>query len=354
MTILYAAIALSLLLLVSISQLDGLSPKLYVLYAAALSVIALLKPFGVGPDDANYLELAMQGCVGAACAAGWTTSRDFVWFLLVSLAPHGYEFLAIKTVATAALLVKLFVLYQLSSNKIYALCIYVFSFYFLHDLTQYRVSLALAFFLLAIYLAARAHRAASMSSMLASVGSHLQAAPALFLYLTPKALANRVVFLTLVTAPMLLLALGVYPRLDRLAAAYALVTGHDYQATSDVGKYVHLADVGDYLGFRNVSIISIVILATLWLLRIDATPGDTRSTRSRALLLSRGSIAMAFALYVVSASVLDVQNRLLEFFMVPIALLFGNAPHSRHNYLVLLMLCGALFVRYHLLSDFFT
>jgi len=349
----YSFLAISLLVLVAISRLDRLSPRIFLVYGVALSVLALLKPIGTAPDDLNYVELAALGCTSFACDSVLSLSRDFIWFFLVSFAPPNSEFLVIKLIATIALAVKLFVIYRLSTNKIYALCVYTFAFYFLHDLTQYRVSLALAFFLLAIYFAARSSRLGTALSGAASIGSHLQSAPAALLLLSPGWLKDRLPFLATISVLLLLVALGLFPQLDRLAAGYGLLTGQDYDASSDVGKYIHLADTGDYFGFRNVSIVAFVILLSLWFLKPDVTWSRGISIRARTIFLSQSSIALAFALYLAFASVLDMQNRFFEFFLVPLVLVFGNCRHTLRNYLALVFLCASLFVKFHVISDFF-
>lgn len=349
----YSFLSISLLVLALISRLGRLSPQIFVVYGAALLVLTLMKPLGTAPDDLNYVELAVQGCTSFACDSALSLGRDFIWFFLVSLAPANAEFLVIKLVAVAALAIKLFVIYRLSSNRIYALSVYTFAFYFLHDLTQYRVSLALAFFLLGIYYAARTDRLRTALSGVASIGSHIQAAPSALLLLSPGWLKERVPFLATISVLLLLVALGFFPQLDRLGAAYGLITGQDYDASSDVGKYMHLAEAGDYFGFRNVSIVAFVILLSLWFVKPDVAPGRCTSMRARTMFLSQSSIALAFALYLAFASVLDMQNRFFEFFLVPLALVFGNCRHTLRNYLALVFLCAAIFVKFHVISDFF-
>ena len=85
----------------------------------------------------------------------------------------------------------------------------------------------------------------------------------------------------------------------------------------------------------------------------DVTIDRGVSMRARTIFLSQSSIALAFALYLAFASVLDVQNRLFEFFLVPLVLMFGNCRHTVRNYLALTFLCVSILLKYHVLSDFF-
>ncbi len=87
MIFVYSFLAISLLVLVAISRLDRLSPRIFLVYGVTLSVLALLKPLGTTPDDLNYVELATVGCTSFACDSVLSLSRDFIWFFLVSLAP---------------------------------------------------------------------------------------------------------------------------------------------------------------------------------------------------------------------------------------------------------------------------
>jgi hypothetical protein len=355
MTFIYGLVAFSMLVLAMNSTDRRISSQLFLLYGIILCLLVLFKPFGSAPDDLNYTKLAALGCTSEACDDTLSLNRDFIWFFLASFSPANGEFLAVKIIALLSLVIKLYVIFKLSSNKMYALCIYTFAFYFLHDLTQYRVSLAIAFFLLAIFFASRSRGFNSSLSYIASVGSHIQSAPSAMLLMLPDWVKRRRNLLWLILAILTLIAMGIFPPVDWLVAAYGFVTGQDYDISSDIGKYIYLSESDAYFGMRNVSLISVVIMFSLWVLKFDGVAtARLNSTQMRAISISCGSIVMAYMVYLAFASVLDMQNRLFEYFLVPLVIVFGNCQHTARNYFTLTFLCMSMFIKYHVISTFFS
>jgi hypothetical protein len=355
MTFMYGFLAISLLLVAPFFAADRrISNQIYIIYGIALCLLVLFKPFGSAPDDYNYIELTKLGCTSYSCDDSFSVNRDFIWFFLALLSPLNFEFLTIKTIALLSFGAKLYLIFKLSSNKIYAICVYTFAFYFLHDLTQYRVALAITFFLFAIYFASQSRSVPTLFTFMGSVGSHIQAAPSIILFLLPKWLKSRRALLWMMSVSLTFVAFGLLPTLDWLISVYVLLSGIDYDASSGIGKYIYLGDTGAYSEMRRVSIIAFVIMVSLWFLKFrpDFFESSNRM-RARALALSWGSLFIGFSLYFVFASVLDMQNRFFEFFLVPLVLIFGNCRHTPRNYFVLLFLCVSLFVKFHLINNFF-
>ena len=351
MTLVYGALVFSLLFLAAMSSMRLLSNRLFLLYSLAFILLTILKPFGASPDDHNYVELVHLGCTSYACASDGI-SRDPVWFSLVSLFSGAGEFASIKLIATAALLIKLFVIFKLSSNKLYAMSAYMFLFYFLHDLTQYRVALALAFYFLFLYLVISHRRFAAVVSVGAAIGAHIQSAPMLLIYFVRDLFFRKTAVVVVGGLLVALISIDLYPRLQWMEGLFLVVFGDGYDASSDVGKYIHLAEAGEYLDFRGVSIAALVILAALAAIKLDRHE-DLDVLAIRCVSISMGSILFAYCLYWAFASVVDMQNRFFEFFLVPIALVFGNLEHNSRNYAVLSLVCIAFFVKFHVLSKFF-
>jgi hypothetical protein len=350
-TLVYGALVFSLLLLAALSSMRLLSNRLFLLYSAAFAFLTILKPFGASPDDYNYVDIVQLGCTSYACAYDGL-GRDPIWFFLVSIFSVVGEFAAIKLVATAALLIKLFVIFKLSSNKLYGMSAYVFLFYFLHDLTQYRVSLALAFYFLFLYLVISHRRVGALLSVGVAIGSHIQSAPTLLIYFLRNIIFRRAVVVVAGAALVGLIVIDLYPRLQLMEGLFEMVFGDGYDPSSDVGKYIHLAEAGEYLDFRGVSIAALVILTALAAIKLDRHE-DSDAFAARCLSISMGSILFAYFLYWTFASVVDMQNRFFEFFLVPIALVFGSLEHNLRNYAVLSIVCIGFFLKFHVLSTFF-
>lgn len=353
-TIVYGILAFSVLLFGIGAHFKRLSSRVYLLYSMLFICLSVLKPFGSSPDDHNYVELVRQGCTTFECGYEGAVNRDFIWFALVSLSNYGGEFVAIKLVSATALSLKLFVIFKLSRNKIYGLSAYAFLFFFLHDLTQYRVSLALAFYLLFVYVVVQQRKLLPVLPILLSIGSHIQSAPAIVVYLVRKYAVSRIAVVIVGSVLVALIAAGAHPRLEYLESLFLFVFDEEYNPRSDIGKYVQLAEVGGYFDFRSVSLSAVLVLLALTSVKLDVGMGAAGAAVARCLSISLASILFAYVLYWAFASVVDMQNRFFDYFLVPIVLLFGNLKHGVRNYAILGGLCTAFFLKYHVISVFFT
>ncbi len=354
MTIFYAILSLSLLLVTFVaSSNQKVSGQLFFVFGLAFALVVLLKPFGSSRDDFNYIELVESGCIGIDCGPGGLPNRDFIWFFLASLSPGANSFLIIKLVAVFSLLAKLFVIYRLTSNRLYSLCVYVFGFFFLHDLTQYRASLAISFFFLAIYFVVRRRISVGVVSGVASFGSHIQSALAIALPAMPRWTSARPVFFGSIAILLVLLLLGQYPSISWIVTMLGIITGQDYDPGSSVGKYIFLVNSGERTGIKNVSLIAVVMLFALWILKAKPQAIELRRERKLALEISYRSVLLGYLLYFVFASILEMQNRFFEFFSVLLVLIFGNCTHSPRNFLSLMLICVALAFTYRIFIDFF-
>ncbi len=332
---------------------QDLSRQLFYLYGIAFSLLILLKPLGSSPDDWNYVGLINTGCLSASCAVDVTVDRDFIWFLLVSISPISNGFLFIKLISMLSFVVKMYVIFKLSNNKLYALCVYTFGFLFLHDLTQYRVSLALAFFLLAIYFFARSQKLAGGIATVSSIGAHLQAVPALGLWFFRVPSISRATVVWWASAFLGLMLAGLYPPLSWLVSAAASVAGQVDSGFEDILKYIELADSGVRAGLKNVSVFSVVLVFVLSLLRLNMVGRQSVGYRAAALKISLSSVLFGYFLYFIFGSVFEMQNRFFEFFSVPLAIIFGACSHSFRNFFGLMLVCGCLALTYKPFWGFF-
>jgi hypothetical protein len=271
---------------------------------------------------------------------------------LVSFAPDGSEFLVVKFIASIALSLKLYLLYKMTENKLFALSVYVFAFYFLHDLTQYRAGLSSAFFILALFAASRYRRLSSVVSIFAAIGSHIQAVSIAAIFATPKALRCRFVVLPFGVLALSLIFLELSPGLHGLLFILTYIFGYENDPSSDIGKYIYLADSAGY-DFAKISFISGIILLSLSILKRNEKAYNAGTSLNALNGLSWASIFFAYAFYFVFSSVIDIQNRLFEFLIIPIVFLFGNHKPSTRNTLALYLLCVSFFVKYHVVSSFF-
>lgn len=353
MTLIFSFISFAILISSSIAQLDKqFQSKAYLLFSFYLIIICLFKPFGVGQDDLNYVEIVRLGCTSFTCEDTLSITRDFIWFFFVSFAPLGSEFIIIKFIASTALSLKLYLIYKMTENKLFGLSIYVFAFYSLHDLTQYRAGLSSAFFILALFAASRYHRLSSVLSIVAAIGAHIQAATIAAIFATPKTLRFKFTVLPFGALILSLIFLDLSPSLDNILFILSYALGYQYDPSSDIGKYIYLAESTGY-NFGKISFISIIILLSLYILKCNEKTFIADTLKNTINGLSWASVFLAYALYFIFSSVIDMQNRFYEFLIIPIVFLFGNHIPSTRNFFALYLLCISFFLKYHVISNFF-
>lgn len=353
MTLLFVFISFTILISSTASRADRLlQSQMYQLYSLYLIILCLIKPFGVGQDDANYVEIVKTGCTSFSCEDTFSIFRDFIWFYFVSFASDGYEFTVVKIVASISLSIKLYCIYKLAPNKLFALSVYVFVFYILHDLTQYRAGLSSCFFILAFYAISKHRQKSSFFYILSAIGSHIQAAAAVSIFALPRQLRSGSVVLIFGSAILILIYFDFAPSLNSITSIASYALGNQYDPSSDVGKYLYLADSGSY-DFSKISIISIFVILSLLQLNVETKNSTPHLIDIAVVELSWSSIFAAYALYFVFSSVIDIQNRLFEFLIIPIVFLFGNSKLTLRSSLALYTLCISFFVKFHILSSIF-
>lgn len=353
MIYLYSAILVSLLLSAPFAKTWRVDKLLFVAYGILMSAVCLFKPFGVSPDDLNYKELLGEHCWNFSCFQKGELSRDFLWFSLVSLVNVFDGFFAIKLVSVFSLIVKLFVIFKLTKRRIVALTVYVALFYFLHDLTQYRVSLAIGFYMLAIYFLTIPKTAYSLIPLTLSFFTHVQALFSVFMlasqvkHFRPK--SHLYIFALLIA----LTVFGFSPNVGDFTYLWQYASGEQYDSSSAFGRYIYLAEEGEYLKFRAVPLTGILLFISLLYLKTDSDEYINGFRSKNILQVSFFSLTIAFLSIWAFPAIPDMQNRFYEFFALPIVFIFGNMRSCRWNYAILYSVCIAYFLKYHILSGFF-
>lgn len=353
MIYLYSTIFFCLLLSAPFAKKWRADKLLFVIYGVVLSVVCVLKPFGTSPDDGGYKEFLEENCLGFACTQRDDTSRDFLWFYLVSLVNVFDGFFAIKLVSAVALIVKLFVIYKLTKRKIVALTVYVALFYFLHDLTQYRVSLAVSFYMLMIYFLTIPKVAYSLVPLTLSFFAHVQAVPSALMLANQTNRFRAKPYLYCFALLIILAAFSLSPNIEDYTYLWRYASGEQYDPNSAYGKYIYLAEEGAFQNWRAVPVTAILLFVSLLFLRTDSDKTTNSFRSDRILRSSFFSLAIAFLSIWAFPAIPDMQQRFYEFFAVPIVFIFGNMRSFKLNYVILYLVCIGYFLKYHILSVFF-
>lgn len=173
---LYISDGLFLLIGLSVVFSGALRPKahtvIYYSISAAMVVLTLARPLGLSVDDSNYLALlgSIDGMGVAEIYAYY--ERDLVYYVAVKYVRELVGERAIMVLAAAVLLIKLVIIKRLTRNATFALFAYFCLGFFLHDIIQFRASLAIMFLFVAIWCFDRAKRLGSIIAVILGGLSH--------------------------------------------------------------------------------------------------------------------------------------------------------------------------------------
>lgn len=247
-------------------------------------------------------------------AASGMPFRIFVWFL-----------------AFIAVLIKTHVIVSFSKNSwavAISVLIYLLTFYLLHDFTQIRVGLAIAFIFLAVRSLVDSNRAHFALFALIATGFHSSALMAFFLLLPHRgSIAHWIDWgLFVVTSSVILLAMrGV----DIGAGLVSMLTTFDPR----VALYVSLSESGQSEAANAFPVSALLLLALALSLtgiefyRLQVNPPDNPDVH--AIVLVRRSILIGVSCLVSLSAVPELALRLFEFniALVPIvaAIFFSHS-----------------------------
>jgi hypothetical protein len=168
-------IASSILVLLLSFVNDDRVKKFYLFITIYFFVLCIFKPVGISADDENYISiLSALSNDSFEESGGIGGSRDFIWAYLVYLLSFGsYSFVGVKILAGLSFLIKAYVIRRYCKNYLFALSIYINTFFILHDTIQYRTSLAVSLLFLFIFLFEKP--LSRVLIFLLAIFSHLQA-----------------------------------------------------------------------------------------------------------------------------------------------------------------------------------
>ena len=322
--------------------------SLFWLLGLAMLLFAVFRPLGIARDDMPYLDFFKGICPTITCGDLLQGSRDVGWYsavgILKSFVPDPRVMLWLSA---AGLLVKLAVIYSLVKRPLFSLFFYLSLYYQLQDLTAWRVSLALAMFMTAIWLVVRTQNYWSALILFICGFFHKQAflAPLILIGLFLRRRQFLLISICLILTG--LLALGIYPMLHLIAAKlWESSKVKDVMVNQGLGLYVLARLAGAYTGFRQAPILVYpLIMLTLWLL-VKARPDNEKLD-----VMLIGCVVISCTFLWGFASLPGAQVRLFEFFMVPTVLLAGVRRLNRLELLGLIVISGLYVAKYNIVHQ---
>ena len=328
------------------SPFRKLEISLYWLFGLVMLVFMAFRPFGIARDDLPYLEIYKTICPSVACGQWLQGVRDEGWFSTVGLLKSFYSDPRVMLwIGAVGLLIKLAVIFNLARKPLFVLLLYVGPYYQVQDLTAWRVSLALAFFMTAIWLLVRTRHYWNTWALLVCGFFHKQAFLAPMILMGVFLRQKQFLFSFLCLFPTVLVLLGLYPHLHTIASH----VGENIQEialSQGLDAYIGAKMSGEYVGWRQAPIIVYPqIMMTLWLL-LKARPD---SEQLDAMLI--GCLVMACIFLWAFASLPTAQVRFFEFFMVPTVLLAGTRRLNGYELLGVMIVSGLFVAKYNLVHQ---
>lgn len=293
----------------------------YILFSAPLVMFALLRPIGVGLDD----KLGYAGqtfntvCPTLTCGQIIQGSRDQAWYSIIgvlksfSISPRIQLLLS-----STALAIKLVIIFRLTHNKLSALLLYSSMYYLIHDITALRISVAESVYLLGIFLLSNNTEKQGACVLLVAGLFHKQAYLSPLVYISRWMRWNR---LSLLSAfiPLALVIVGAYPGDKLFGHIIRDSAGERFLALMFGWEYLGGRVGGVFSESKTWSITSVFVVGFFYVM------ANRSINKDKLFNLSATSIVLGYALFWVYAWIPDVQNRVWDFFMLPLVFLAGNS-----------------------------
>lgn len=318
---------------------DRIDRSLFWVLGFLLVVFAVLRPVGLARDDIAYVEILQALCPSGDCSKGLPVTRDWIWYGLVRLGlplwPGNLQ--VALAISGLGVLIKLFVIDRLCKERLLALLLLIPLSLVQYDLTQLRAGLASSWMLLGIFWLVRSQVWLGGAALLSNFVVHSQAifSPGLLAYRLFE--WRRWVLPVGVVVLLGMIYAGLYPSSSTLSWLGVV---------NETAPYFAGLQAGGYAGIKAFPWSYFPILGYgVWLCSSAAQEHQKIANIVAAGLFLGTALAWFFAI------IPTMQNRLFEFYAVPLVLLAGNVGQSKLKIALTCLLALVLYLRLELLHD---
>ena len=327
-------------------QYKALESSLFWLFGLAMLAFMVFRPIGIARDDLAYLEIYKTICPTLTCGQWIQGARDVGWFSSVGLLKSVVSDPRVMLwLGAAALLVKLAVMYGLVKRPLVVLLLYTGLYYQVQDLTAWRVSLALACFMLAIWLVVRTRQYWNAWALFLCGVFHKQAFVAPLILVGALLRKHRPLLTAVCLIPIGMLVVGLYPPLHLISSQ---IGGGVKEIVFNQGldSFIGAKLAGVYSGWRHAPIVFYPqIFLTMWLVM------RVRPDNDKLDAMLTGCLVMGCLFLWGFASLPDAQVRFFEFFMVPTVLLAGFRRLSVVEFAGVVLVSGLVVAKYNMVHQ---
>lgn len=317
---------------------------LYWAFAMGMLAFTVFRPIGIARDDLPYLDIYNSVCPSLSCGQWLQGVRDWGWYSLVGLFKSWFPFSRVMLgVAGMALLIKLWVIFRLSRAPLMALLLFSGIFYQVQDLTAFRVSLSLAFLMLAIWIYVSKSVFWGSTALCLPGFMHKQGFFSIALVSAPLFKRSFWLLVIAVLLPFaILLILGKPSIPEWMLNQGDIVRQHAIQQGLD--SYLAAQAAGAFKADKLVPIVFYPLVGLgLWLAK------DVFVNNRKLYSVVASSMALACWATWLFAATTPAQARFFEYFMLPIVLLAGCANRTWLNLVLIAIVSGVWVVRHNIL-----
>lgn len=300
----------------------------------------LLRPIGLGIDDSGYVEISKQICAFFECFKPIQSSRDFVWYGLISLLRSlmaGPQ--AVLSLAAITVFLQLYIIHSLCKQKMLALTFFASHVYLLFDITIFRAGLALTAYFLAMYFLVKNRRILGVGLLASNFLFHSQGMFSLGLLPMHWVAKRKRVCLAIGFLCLVGIYLHLTPSLNQLS----------YIAKAEAADYVAKAFNGEFISdhaFPHFGLVLVLFLLISHLFNqklLDNAPVND-------YVLASAMLALMLSWFF--APITGIQLRLFDFYIAPVIFLAGNLKRNIWSFLLVAVSSTLLVGRLIFLRNF--
>ncbi len=313
--------------------------KLYWAYALVLVTFSAIRPIGLSRDDLAYLEISKNICAITECMALIQSSRDWGWYLIISLLksimPGERAILVLSGICT---FIQLLIVDRLCRQKLLALTLFVPFIYLYFDFTLLRAGLALSVFFIAFYYLVRSKQFLGSTLLLSNYFFHSQGIFSIGLILFNQIAKYKYIAIAVITILVVFIYLEWTPSFEQLLP-FSKNESAPYWEQYRQGLF------DNQINFPLAHLLIIGYVVFIFLIH-NSTIEDISMNQ-----LVLASILLALFLAWFFAPVHAIQTRLFDFYIAPLVFLAGNLGRSWITLGVTLLLAIFLYVRMELIHN---
>ena len=314
----YILLFISLLLITKIKN-RSLEKYIYLILSLCCIFVVVLRPYGISPDDINYDIHQSNACSIIDCGINIFEDYDIGYFFLLSITKVFFDdFHAILNLAGIALGIKLFLIARITNNSVLSLYLYFSISFLYHDIIQFRSSVAISCFLIALYLIDQKKIKLGVAAHLISISMHYQAIISPLVHVVNKIIQRKYQLgFTLVIITQLAGIINLTPPIFLFEKIMFI---------NDDQRVFNSLNIGQDTNFRIRGTNILIILYMLTIIK----PLKAKQAEHNIYEYCFNSLIMGYMLYWIFWNMPGFSDRILQFFWVPIAILasFGREYKS--------------------------